>query len=40
MSQPGFWDWEKRQSKLNEKKDLLVRLNEIIRPALKIKSYP
>lgn len=30
MSQPGFWDWEERQSKLNEKKDLLVRLNEII----------
>lgn len=30
MRQPGFWDWEERQSKLNEKKDLLVRLNEII----------
>jgi IS5 family transposase len=30
MSQPGFWDWEERQSKLNQKKDLLVRLNEII----------
>lgn len=30
MKQPGFWDWEERQNKLNEKKDLLVRLNEII----------
>lgn len=30
MKQPGFWDWEERQSKLNQKKDLLVRLNEII----------
>lgn len=30
MGQPGFWDWEDRQSKLNQKKDLLVRLNEII----------
>jgi IS5 family transposase len=30
MRQPGFWDWEERQSKLNQKKDLLVRLNEII----------
>ena len=30
MSQPGFWDWEERQSKLNQKKDLLIRLNEII----------
>lgn len=30
MRQPGFWDWEDRQSKLNEKKDLLVRLNHII----------
>jgi IS5 family transposase len=30
MRQPGFWDWEERQNKLNEKKDLLVRLNEII----------
>lgn len=30
MSQPGFWDWEERQSKLNQKKDLLVRLNEIV----------
>jgi transposase, IS5 family len=30
MSQPGFWDWEERQNKLNQKKDLLVRLNEII----------
>jgi IS5 family transposase len=30
MKQPGFWDWEKRQNKLNEKKDLLVRLNELI----------
>lgn len=30
MSQPGFWDWEERQAKLNQKRDLLVRLNEII----------
>lgn len=30
MSQPGFWDWEERQNKLNQKRDLLVRLNEII----------
>lgn len=30
MSQPGFWDWEDRQEKLNQKKDLLVRLNEIV----------
>lgn len=30
MRQPGFWDWEERQSKLNQKKDLLVRLNEIV----------
>lgn len=30
MKQPGFWDWQERQSKLNEKKDLLVRLNNII----------
>ena len=30
MRQPGFWDWEDRQNKLNQKKDLLVRLNEII----------
>jgi len=30
MSQPGFWDWEERQNKLNQKKDLLVRLNEIV----------
>lgn len=30
MSQPGFWDWEERQNKLNQKKDLLVKLNEII----------
>jgi IS5 family transposase len=30
MSQPGFWDWENRQEKLNQKKDLLVRLNEIV----------
>jgi transposase len=29
MRQPGFWDLEERQSKLNQKKDLLVRLNEI-----------
>lgn len=30
MSQPGFWDWKERQEKLNQKKDLLVRLNEIV----------
>ena len=30
MRQPGFWDWEERQNKLNQKKDLLVRLNEIV----------
>lgn len=30
MNQPGFWDWEERQSKLNEKRDLLVRLNQMI----------
>ena len=30
MNQPGFWNWEDRQSKLNQKKDLLVRLNEMI----------
>lgn len=30
MNQPGFWDWENRQNKLNQKKDLLVRLNDII----------
>lgn len=30
MKQAGFWDWEDRQSKLNKKKDLLVRLNESI----------
>ena len=30
MRQPGFWDWEDRQNKLNQKKDLLVRLNEIM----------
>lgn len=30
MSQSEFWDWEERQAKLNQKKDLLVRLNEII----------
>jgi IS5 family transposase len=30
MRQPGFWDWEERQSKLKQKQDLLVRLNEII----------
>lgn len=30
MRQPGFWDWQERQSKLNQKKDLLVRLNEIV----------
>ncbi|NJO40128.1 MAG: hypothetical protein HC769_05585 [Cyanobacteria bacterium CRU_2_1] len=43
MSQPGFWDWEERQSKLNQKRDLLVRLNEIIpwqafRPTLEKKG--
>lgn len=30
MSQPGFWNWEERQNKLNQKKDLLVKLNEVI----------
>ena len=30
MRQPGFWDWEERQHKLNQKKDLLVRLNQIV----------
>ncbi|MBD3887701.1 transposase [Phormidium tenue FACHB-886] len=30
MRQPGFWDWEERQNKLNQKRDLLVRLNKII----------
>ena len=30
MKQPGLWDWENRQSKLNAKQDLLVRLNAII----------
>lgn len=30
MSQLGFWDLEERQSKLNQKKDLLVRLNAIM----------
>ncbi|MES1026236.1 IS5 family transposase [Gloeocapsa sp. BRSZ] len=46
MSQPGFWDWEESQTKLTQKKDLLVRLNEIIpweafRPTLeKIHSKP
>ncbi len=30
MKQPGFWDLEERQSKLNQKRDLLVRLNTII----------
>ncbi len=46
MRQPGFWDLEERQSKLNQKKDLLVRLNEIIpwetfRPLLeKIREKP
>ena len=30
MKQPGFWDWDERQSQLNGKKDLLVRLNELI----------
>ena len=30
MRQPGFWNWEERQNKLSQKKDLLVRLNEIV----------
>lgn len=30
MSQAGFWDWEERQAKLRQKKDLLVRLNQIV----------
>jgi IS5 family transposase len=30
MSQPGFGDWEEHQNKLNQKRDLLVRLNEIV----------
>lgn len=30
MSQAGFWDWEERQAKLTQKKDLLVRLNQIV----------
>jgi IS5 family transposase len=30
MKQAGFWDWEDRQAKLTQKKDLLVRLNEMI----------
>lgn len=30
MGQLGFWDLEARQSKLNQKQDLLVRLNKII----------
>ncbi|WP_448604615.1 IS5 family transposase [Thermoleptolyngbya sp.] len=30
MSQAGFWDWEERQTKLTQKKDLLVRLNQIV----------
>jgi IS5 family transposase len=30
MSQPGFWDWEERQTKLTQKKDLLVRLNNLV----------
>jgi len=39
MSQAGFWDWEEHQTKLTQKKDLLVRLNQIVpweafRPAL------
>lgn len=46
MSQPGFWDWEERQEKLNQKKDLLARLNEIVpwesfRPTLeRIRNKP
>ena len=30
MGQLGFWDREKRQQKLDEKKALLQRLNEVI----------
>ena len=30
MGQLGFWDREKRQQKLDEKKALLKRLNEVI----------
>jgi IS5 family transposase len=30
MSQSEFWNWEKRQAKLTQKKDLLVRLNQIV----------
>ncbi len=30
MSQSGFWDLEERQSKLKQKQDLLVKLNEIV----------
>lgn len=30
MGQPGFWDWEERQSKLKAKQDLLIRLHEIV----------
>ncbi|WP_416670108.1 IS5 family transposase [Egbenema bharatensis] len=46
MSQTGVWEWEKRQSKLNQKKDLLMRLDQIIpwqefRPTLeKIHNKP
>ncbi len=30
MSQSEFWNWENRQAKLTQKKDLLVRLNQIV----------
>ncbi len=30
MSQLGFWDWEKRHQYLEEKQDILVKLNEWI----------
>lgn len=30
MSQPGFWDWEERQNRLNQKRDLLSKLNKIV----------
>jgi transposase, IS5 family len=30
MGQKGFWDLEQRQQKLNQRKDVLVTLNQII----------
>jgi hypothetical protein len=30
MGQKGFWDLERRQQKLNQKKDVLVTLNAMI----------